>query len=347
MSLSEETFPSSYEIAGIQCFEFQTIVFSICYYLMKAAYLISYGQAGSLQYGEMPEPVLRKNSLLVQVKAVSVNPVDWKVRQGVLKLIQGSKFPRIIGSDFAGIVKEVSPGISEFKAGDRVYGAISAFSGKPGALAEIAGVHQKDVRPMPEWLSFEEAASLPIAALTALNGLRRCGVREGTRILVNGATGGVGHFGVQAAKAIGAHVTATCSAGNTDLARELGADEVFGYSGDNTIRKGTQFDAILDAWGMMANKDIHRLLKPDGIYASPLFMPWTIFRACWVRIRFGRKMTSSNMRTRTEDYDELEALIEHKKLKPVIENVFPLEKSSEAFDKAEFGKPRGKVIIKL
>jgi NADPH:quinone reductase-like Zn-dependent oxidoreductase len=314
---------------------------------MKASYLVSYGQPGSLQYGELAEPLLQKNSLLIQVKAVSVNPVDWKIRKGVLRLIQGSKFPRVIGSDFAGIVKQVAPEIVDFKTGDRVYGAISAFSGKPGALAEIANVHQKDVRAMPEWLSFKEAASLPIAALTALNGLRRCGVRKGTRILVNGATGGVGHFGVQAAKAKGAHVTATCSAGNTDLARELGADEVFGYSGDHTIGKGTQFDAILDAWGMMENKDIHRFLKPDGVYASPLFMPWTIIRAFWVRIRFGRKMTSSNMRKKTEDYEELEALIERKKLKAVIESIYPLEKSSEAFDKAEFGKPRGKVIIKV
>lgn len=314
---------------------------------MKASYLVSYGQPGSLQYGEMAGPQLQKNSLLVQVKAVSVNPVDWKIRQGVLKLIKGSNFPMIIGSDFAGIVQQVAPEIVDFKTGDHVYGAIPAFSSSPGALAEIANVHKNDVRAMPEWLSFEEAASLPIAALTALNGLRRCGVREGTRVLVNGATGGVGHFGVQAAKAAGARVTATCSAGNTDLARELGADEVFGYSGDNTIRKGTQFDAILDAWGMMANKDIYRLLKPAGIYASPLYMPWTKFRASWVRIRFGRKMTSSNMRKRKEDYDELETLMKHKRLKPVIENIFPLEKSSEAFDKAEFGKPRGKVVIKI
>jgi NADPH:quinone reductase-like Zn-dependent oxidoreductase len=314
---------------------------------MKASYLVSYGQPGSLQYGEMPEPVLEKNSLLVQVKAVSVNPVDWKTRQGGLKLLQGSKFPRIIGSDFAGIVKEVSPGIDDFKAGDRVYGAVPAFSGKPGVLAEIANVNQKNVRAMPDWLSFEEAASLPIAALTALNGLRRCGVLKGTRVLVNGATGGVGHFGVQAAKATGAHVTATCSAGNTDLARELGADEVFGYKKDNAISMGIQFDAILDAWGMMEHKEIIRLLKPEGVYASPLYMPWTIFTASWVRIRFGRKITSSNMRKRPEDYDELEALIEQKKLKPVIENEYPLEKSSEAFDQAEFGKPRGKVIIKV
>lgn len=314
---------------------------------MKAAYLVSYGQPGSLHVGTLPEPVLQKNSLLVEVKAVSVNPVDWKIRQGVLKLIQGSKFPRIIGSDFSGIVREVAPGTNHFKIGDRIYGAISAFSVKPGALAEIANVHQKEARLMPEWLSFEEAASLPIAALTALNGLRRCGVREGTRLLINGATGGVGHFGVQAAKAKGAHVTATCSAANAELARELGADEVFGYSGEHTIRKGMQFDAIFDAWGMMPDREINRLLQPEGMYASTLYMPWTIFRAAWVRIRFGRKMTSSNMRKRPEDYDELEDLMRTRQLKPVIEHVYPLDQVSEAFDKAEFGKPRGKIIIQV
>jgi len=314
---------------------------------MKASYLVSYGRPDALQYGEMPEPELRENSLLVEVKAVSVNPVDWKIRKGVLKLIQGSKFPRIIGSDFAGIVKEVAPEISDFKVGDRVYGAIPAFNTKPGALAELANVEYKDVRAMPDWLSFKEAASLTIAALTATNGLRRCGVREGMTVLVNGATGGVGHFGVQAAKAKGAHVTATCSEANAALASELGADQVFNYSGENTIPEGTQFDAILDAWGMMSNQEIHRLLKPDGIYASPLYMPWTVIRAAWVRLRYGRKMTSSNLRKRPEDYDELETLIKNKTLKPVIENVFSLPQSSEAFDKAEFGNPRGKVIISL
>ena len=314
---------------------------------MKASFLLSYGKPGSLQYGEMPEPLIKKNSILIKVKAVSVNPVDWKTRQGALKFIQGSKFPRIIGSDFAGIVHEIAPGIDGLKAGDRVYGAIPAFSGKPGALAEIAIVNQRNVRLMPEWLTFEDAASLPIAALTALNGLRKCGVRKGTRLLVNGATGGVGHFGVQAAKATGAHVTATCSAGNRELAMELGADEVFGYSGDNTIGAGIQFDAILDAWGRMPRREIQRLLKPEGVYASTLYIPWTIFQASWVRIRYGRKMTSSNMRSNPQDYKELETLIQQKKLKPVIEDTYPLEKASEAFDRAEFGKPRGKVIIKV
>ena len=188
---------------------------------------------------------------------------------------------------------------------------------------------------------------LPIAGLTALNGLRRTNVGKGTRVLINGATGGVGHFAVQMAKAKGAHVTATCSHDNFDLAKELGADEIYSYKGDSTIPDGTTFDAIMDAWGMMKYKEIYRLLRPDGIYASPLYMPWTALPALYVRLRYGRKMTSSNMRALPEDYAEVESLIESGKLKPLIENIFPLEQSAAAYDKAEFWKPRGKVIIKV
>lgn len=314
---------------------------------MKASYLVSYGKPDSLQYGNLPDPLIIPDTLLVSVKAVSVNPVDWKIKQGVLKIILGSRFPKIIASDFAGVVEEVAPGVEEFAPGDRVYGAIPAFSGKPGSLAEQAVVDLKYARKIPDYLTFEEAASLPIAALTALNGLRRSMVVKGTRVLINGATGGVGHFGVQMAKAREAHVTATCSSGNAELAKKLGADEIYDYSGDNTIPEGIQFDAILDAWGKMKYKDIHRFLKPDGIYASPLYMPWTIFPAIYVRLRYGREMTSSNMRKLPEDYDELESLIERGKLKPVIDSLFTLEKSAEAFDKAEFGRPGGKVVISI
>ena len=314
---------------------------------MKASYLTSYGKKDSMQYGELPEPVLKPGTLLVRVKAVSVNPVDWKIKQGVLKIIKGSKFPMVIGSDFAGIVEEAGPGVEGFEKGFRVYGAISAFSKNPGALSELALVDIKYVRKIPYYMTFEQAASLPIAALTALNGLRRTHTGRGSRVLINGGTGGVGHFAIQMAKAKEAHVTVTCSKGNFSLAKELGADVIYEYSGKNTIPDGMRFDSIMDAWGMMKYKEIYRLLKKSGIYASPLYMPWTVFAAIYVRLRYGRKMTSSNMRTFTEDYDELESLIEKGKLKPLIESTFPLEKAAEAFDMAEFGKPRGKVVIKL
>ena len=314
---------------------------------MKASYLVSYGKPDSLRFGEMPEPVHQKGSVLVKIKAISVNPVDWKTRQGALRILLGSRFPMIIGSDYSGIIEAVGPGVDSYEPGDRVYGAIPAFSNKSGSLAELALVRQKDLRIMPGWLSFEDAASLPVAGLTATNGLRRCGVKQGTRLLVNGATGGVGHFAVQAAKAKGAHVTATCSSSNMELARELGADEVYTYSGEKPIEPGSKFDAILDAWGMMDRREIPKLLHPGGIYASPLLIPWTKVQAAMARIRYGREMTSSNVRKRPEDFKELETMIRQKKLKPLIESVYSLESSSEAFDKAEFGKPRGKIIIKI
>jgi NADPH:quinone reductase-like Zn-dependent oxidoreductase len=314
---------------------------------MKASYLKSYGKPDSMQYGELPEPQIATGQLLIRIMAVSVNPVDWKVKQGVLKIVVGSKFPKVIGSDFAGVVEEVAEGVEGYKKGDRVYGVKSAFSSKPGVLSELAAIDSKRARKMPDFLSFEQAASLPIAALTALNGLRRTNVGEGSKVLINGATGGVGHFAIQMAKSMGAHITATCSSSNALLAQELGADEIYNYSGGNTLPVSTNFDAIMDAWGMMDYKLIHRHLKPEGIYASPLYMPWTVFAALYVRLRYNRKMTSSNMRALPEDYADLETLIEKGELKTVIESVFPLEKAAEAFDKAEFGKPRGKVIIRV
>jgi len=166
-------------------------------------------------------------------------------------------------------------------------------------------------------------------------------------LLINGAIGGVGHFGVQAAKALGAHVTTTSSPDNVQLARLLGADSVYSYSGDNILGSDAEFDAIFDAWGMMPRKNIRKLLRPGGVYASPILIPWTVVQSSWARILYGRKIRSANMRKRPEDFAELEALIEEKKLKPVIDSIFPIQKSSEAFDKAEFGKPRGKVVISL
>ena len=146
---------------------------------MKAYYSTAYGGPEVSQYGDFPDPSAGDGQLLVEVKAVSINPVDYKVKQGVAKLMSGSKFPRVFGSDFAGVVKTTGSGVTQFKPGDRVYGASPVIWGKPGALAQLLAIDQKFARAIPAQISFEEAASLPIAALTALNGLRRCRVTEG------------------------------------------------------------------------------------------------------------------------------------------------------------------------
>ena len=312
---------------------------------MKAFYQTSYKKSDNVNYGELPDAVIVENQLLVTVKAVSINPVDFKIRNGDLKLLVGSKFPKIVGSDFSGIIKEVGAGVSGFNPGDRVYGAIPAFSGKPGSLAELVSTDFDKVRHIPEGMSFGEAASLPVAALTALNGLRRCEVKQGSKVLINGATGGVGHFALQIAKAKGAIVSATCSEMNIELAKKLGADKTYRYKKEDIAMISEKFDSILDAYGKMDYSDVSRLLKRGGIYASPLFFPNSFFSSLWRRIVYGIKLTSSNMRSLPEDYAEIESLFTSNKLKPFIENTFSLENAGNAFDLAENGKPRGKIIV--
>jgi len=314
---------------------------------MKAFYSTSYGGAEASRYGDFPDPSVADSQVLIEVKAVSVNPVDYKVKNGSLKFISGSKFPRILGSDFAGVVKEAGSGVTKFKAGDRVSGVASVIFGKPGALGQLMSINQKSIWTIPAEMSFEEAASLPVGALTALNGLRKCGVVAGTEVLINGATGGVGHFAIQIAKAKGAIVTASCTYANAELALKLGADKIIGYSKADLARKELKFDAILDAWGHMEIKDVYRLLKRGGTYASPMLNPVASIFLAFSKLINGKTLTSSNMRARPEDVEEIQKLFHEKKLIPVIENYFTLETAAEAFNLAEHGRPRGKIIIRI
>jgi NADPH:quinone reductase-like Zn-dependent oxidoreductase len=312
---------------------------------MKASFIVSYGGAEVHRYGDLPDPDQGKGDLLISIKAVSLNPIDYKIRQGVAKVLTGSRFPKILGSDFAGIVKQVRPDLKNFKIGDRVYGSSRVIFRKPGALAELLSIASKNVRHIPELMSAEEASSLPIAALTALNGLRKCKITNGKSVIINGATGGVGHFAIQIAKAKGAFVTATCSPGNSSLAKELGADETIGYTSEDLTKIHKTFDAILDAYGKMKYEDVCRLLKPKGVYASTLFLPTSHISSFFVQLVYNKKLTSANMRSRPEDFEEIEKLFAEKKLKPLIENTFCLEKTVDAFEMAEKGKSRGKIII--
>lgn len=314
---------------------------------MKAYYSTAYGGSEVSAYGDFTDPVCGPGQLLVEIKAVSVNPVDFKVKRGIAKFFTRSKFPRIYGSDFAGIVKEISPEVTRFKPGDRVYGVTPVIWGKQGALAELMPVDEKYARMMPSFMTFEEAASLPIAALTALNGLRRTRVKEGTQVLINGATGGVGHFAVQIAKAKGAVVTATTSARNADLARKLGADYLMGYTKDDFSSSTKKYDAIFDAYGKMEFADIIRLLKRKGIYATTQIKPLMMLSSVAVELLFGVKLTSSNLRSQAVDMDEMEKLFAEKKIIPVIENYFTLDKAGDAFDLAESGKVRGKIVVRI
>jgi NADPH:quinone reductase-like Zn-dependent oxidoreductase len=314
---------------------------------MKAFYSTAYGGPEYSQYGDFPDPVIREGQVLIEVKAVSINPVDYKVKKGVARFLSRSKFPRVFGSDFSGVVRSVGSEVKAFSPGDRVYGASPVIWGKAGALAQLLAADEKYVRMMTPEMSFEAAASLPIAALTALNGLRRTAVSTGKEVLINGGTGGVGHFAIQAAKAKGARVTATCSSKNAELAVKLGASETMGYSAGDFAKCDKKFDAILDTYGTMKMSDINRLLKRGGTYATTQIKIFLPFVSMYTQLLYGRKLTSSNLRGLPEDMEEMEALFHQKKLVPLIENYFALEQAAEAFDFTEHGKPRGKVIVRV
>jgi len=313
---------------------------------MKASFINKYGSSEIIKTGEMAKPIIKNNEILVEVKAVSINPIDYKIKSGSLKFISGLKLPKILGGDLAGIISEVGSEITDFKVGDKVYGGVSAFFNQFGSLAEFAVVLPKRISKIPQGMSFEQAASLPIAALTALTGVRKSGNVKNKNILVNGATGGVGHFAIQIAKAKGAIVTSTCSTKNIDLAKQLGSDFIIDYTKEDITKTNKKFDAIIDAFGQMSFKTARELMNKKGVYSSTLFMgPVATFKSVSGKLFFNRIFTSANMRANAEDFKELNTLFLENKLMPLIENIFPLEKVNEAFDFAENGKPRGKVVV--
>jgi NADPH:quinone reductase-like Zn-dependent oxidoreductase len=314
---------------------------------MKAVFYNSYGGPELLQIGNLPEPVPGPDQLLIQVKTVSINPVDDKILKGNLKMLTGSRFPQIPCSDFAGIVKATGTHIKEFSACDKVYGFVPTILRKPGSLAEFVLAIPSQVRKLPEGMAFEEAASLPVASLTALNGLRKGGNLPGKSVLVNGATGGVGHFAVQIAHAAGAKVTAICSTPNIDLARKFGADLVIDYTKTDLSVWKTKYDVILDAFGHMKQADARRMLNKKGVYTSTMFGPAALLITLYNRLVHGKILTSGNMRSKTEDFEKIEALFKQGKLNPYVEKTFQFDQALEAFRFFEMGKHRGKIVIRI
>jgi NADPH:quinone reductase-like Zn-dependent oxidoreductase len=314
---------------------------------MKSVFYNSYGGPELLQVGSLPEPVPGPDQLLIQVKTVSINPVDYKILKGNLKLLTGSKFPQIPCSDFAGIIKATGINIRDFAACDKVYGFVPTILRKPGSLAEFVLAIPSQVRKLPEGMAFEEAATLPVASLTALNGLRKGGNLSGKSVLVNGATGGVGHFAVQIAHAEGAKVTAICSTPNIELARKFGADQVIDYTKTDMSVWRTKYDVILDAFGHMKQADARRMLDKKGVYTSTMFGPAALFITLYNRLVYGKTLTSGNMRSETEDFEKIEALFKQGKLNPYVEKTFQIDQAQEAFRLFEKGRHRGKIVIRI
>jgi len=312
---------------------------------MKAALYDRYGGADEVYLGDAPEPVAGRGELLVQVHAAALNPKDVLVRMGKLRLWSGARFPKQVGWDWAGAVLSVGPGVTEAKAGDAVYGMIQSI--RAGACAERASVRVSECAPMPKGMSFAEAAAVPLAAQTALQALRdAAGVGPGARVLINGASGGVGSFAVQIAKILGAHVTSTSSDANLALCRELGADVALDYARTDALSAREDFDAVFDVFGNRRLAQARAALRPKGTFVSTVIRSH-VFAAVLKSALRAQRAKLVVVRSRRQDLLTLAHWIEEGRLRPVIDHAFDFGQMAEAMVRVGSKHARGKVVIRI
>ena len=313
---------------------------------MKAVAFDRYGSAEELQYRELSKPIAKSNELLVRVRASSVNPVDWKIRQGHLQLLTGFNFPRIVGSDISGVVVEVGSDVTKFQAGDEVYTFLNPIAG--GACAEYAVVAESSAAMKPKNITHAEAAAVPIAGLTALQALRDLGeIKAGYKVLINGASGGVGMFAVQIAKAMNAEVTGVCSAKNIDFVKSLGANFVLDYAEIDFTQQPEKYDIILDAVGTKTFAECEKVLQPEGVYIStlPSFdnLPPMLTSWFWP----GKKAKFILANPNPADLGILRELIESEQVEPIVDRTYSLPEAAAAHAYSETGRAVGKIAIAI
>jgi NADPH:quinone reductase-like Zn-dependent oxidoreductase len=323
---------------------------------MKAIVYCDYGLP-NLKLAEIEKPTPNDEQVLVRVRAASINPYDWHFLEGTPKvmraMIGGLRKPKDIrlGVDYAGVVEAVGKNVTNFKPGDEVFG------GRPGALGEYVCVKaDRAIAHKPAELSFEQAASVNIAGLTALQGLRDKGkVQPGQKVLINGASGGVGTFAVQLAKIMGADVTGVCSTRNVDLVKSLGADHVIDYTKEDFTKGDQKYDVILDNVANRSLSECRHVLTPNGRFVliggggakeqgwiGPLALPFKAMIYSWF---VSQKMGMMMAETSQSDLTYLGELIQSGKIKPVIDRTYKLSETKDAMAYLEEGHARGKVVI--
>jgi len=317
---------------------------------MKAIVCTQYGPPDVLQFTEVAKPTPKDDEVLIKIHAASVNPIDSYLMRGplfFLPMIGGLLKPKhkIPGCDIAGRVEAVGRNVKQFQPGDQVFGATSGEG-----FAEYVCAIEDKLALKPANLSFQDAAAVPIAAITALQGLRDQGrIQRGHKVLVDGASGGVGTFAVQIAKSFGAEVTAVCSTRNVDTARSIGADHVIDYTREDFTQSGQRYDLILGANAHHSVFDYWRALSRDGIFVMAGGALARIFQAMLLapflsRIG-GKKMRFFIAKINTKDLVLLKDLLEAGKVAPVMDRRYPLSDAAEALRYREEGHARGKVVI--
>jgi NADPH:quinone reductase-like Zn-dependent oxidoreductase len=321
---------------------------------MKAIVYRKNGPPDVLTCEEFEKPVPNDQEVLIKVHAAAVNPLDYHMLKGgpfIFRLLFGRGKLKRPGVDCAGVVEAVGPAVTQFKAGDAVFGTCR------GAFAEYALAPQSSLAPKPENVAFEDAAACPVAALTALQGLRKHGkIQPGQNVLINGASGGVGTFAVQLAKIFGAHITAVCSARNADLVRSLGADQVIDYAQEDFATGAARYDIILDLAGNHPFSACKRVLNPHGIHVGAgvlageksLFAMFTGLSGALIRSRLSsQKFVVFIAKVNREDLTFVGELVASGKLKPVIDKKYKLVEVPEAMRYQGTWRARGKLVIGL
>ena len=322
---------------------------------MKAIVYYNYGPPDVLKYEEIEKPTAGDDQVLVKVRAASVNPLDWHFMRGTpyfVRIMTGLRRPKVtrLGVDVAGQVEAVGRNVTQFKPSDEVFGTCR------GAFAEYACTSESALVMKPNNVTLEQAASVPIAAFTALQGLRDKGqIQPGQRILINGAAGGVGTFAVQIAKSFGADVTGVCSTRNVDMVRSLGADRVIDYTQEDFTKSGQRYDLIFDTVGNHSLLACKRVLNPKGTYIAVggpssrwMIGPLASAITAPVLSRFvDRKFVTFLAKGSKEDLIVMHELMEAGKVTPVIDKRYRLSEVPEAIRYMEEGHARGKVVITL
>ena len=333
---------------------------------MKAIVIDGYGSSDDvLHLRDVDKPAIAPDEVLVRVHAASLNPYDWHLMTGkpyIQRLQFGRKSPVTgLGADLAGQVEAIGEAVTRFQPGDDVFGEVNGESpGHPlldlGSLAEYVAVSQDWVALKPDNLTYEQAAAVPLAAITALQGLRDYGrVQPGHKVLVNGASGGVGTYAVQIAQALGADVTGVCSTRNVDMVRSIGADHIIDYTREDVTQAEPSYDLVLDNVGNRPLTDWRRILAPKGIYLASFGQSdhtWLgpmakLFRMMILSRFVSQEMVLLSQHRKKEDIDEVRDFLVEGKLTPVIDRTYPLADTADALRYLEAGHARGKVVITI
>jgi NADPH:quinone reductase-like Zn-dependent oxidoreductase len=313
---------------------------------MKAIVYQEFGTTTVLQTIEQPKPTIKPNEVLVKVKAFSINPMDWKIRKGEMKLMSGSKFPKHTGADFAGIVEDFGSSVTGLKKGDEVFGVVKNLM-KEGVSAEYVAVTSSLIWKKPANISFPQAASIPVVGTAAITALEKMGdINSQTNILVNGATGGFGMFLLQLLKQRGANVTAVTSAKGAESAKKWGANSVIDYTKEDVLSRKATYDIVVDLSGKMGYKKAKQIMKPKARFLNPTPKPIEIPIAFFSNLFTSQKHIVILSSPSAKYTDVLLNAVEHG-LHIEVNSVFPFAGYKEAYNYAEQGGYIGKVVIEL